>query len=84
VPGDEQAYQVGVIQAADGHSFDLSFDAWAGAGGMVEKVGKNCEKLAQEYSAQVAEIEAQELLSQGWTMERQTQANGDIQIVLVQ
>lgn len=53
-PGNPNAYEIGVTKRADGKGFDLAFDEWAGAGGMVEKIGQGAKKLRQEYSASVA------------------------------
>lgn len=42
------------------------------------------QDFLQEYSLQVAEEQAYELTLQGWTVERQKQENGDIQLVIQQ
>ena len=89
IPGNQAAYEIGVIQ--QGNDLKLALDWYdernglGAANGMCEKVGgAGCETLIQEYAVQVAEMEAQELLAQGWTMERIEQTNGDVQIVLEQ
>ena len=85
IPGDEEAYEIGVIKNPQGEGLTLALDSYAEGKGMMAKVGgAGCETLIQEYAVQVAEMEAQELLAQGWTMERIEQTNGDVQIVLEQ
>ena len=85
LPGNGEAYEVGVIKNPQGEGLTLAFDSYRGGEGMMAKVGgEGCETLIQEYALQVAEMEAQDLLSQGWTMERVQQTNGDIQLVLEQ
>lgn len=79
------AYEVGLIPYTDGDGYRLIFDFMGTE--LVQRVGgKSCEKLAQEYAIAVLEDEPhmQELLNQGYTLERQTQQNGDIQLVLSQ
>lgn len=53
-PANPGAYEIGVNKRADGKGFDLVFDEWGGAGGMVAKIGEGAHKLRQEYSASVA------------------------------
>ena len=59
---------------------EANFDNYNGGWGNVEEL----HSLVQEYSIQVAEAESQQLVVQGWTMERVRQENGDIQVVIEQ
>jgi hypothetical protein len=84
VPNDTEAYEVGVVNNPAGEGFVMAFDSFDPCRRMVDKVGQDCGLLAQEYAAQVAEMEAQELISQGWQIQRVVQPNGDLQVVLTQ
>lgn len=53
VPGNEKAYEVGVVQKTDG-TYTLLLDEWMGGHGLVERTGKGCGRLMQEYGCQVA------------------------------
>ena len=59
---------------------EVSLDNYNGAWGNMDEF----HKLSQEYSLQIAENEAAEFTLQGWTVERQKQANGDVQLVIQQ
>lgn len=59
---------------------EISFDNYKGSWGDE----KELHKLIQEYSLSVAEEECSEFVLQGFTIERQKQENGDIQLVIQQ
>jgi len=66
-----------VVNTATG---EVHFDNYAGRWGD----SKQLDKLLQEYAVAVVEEQTYQLTLQGWTVERQTLANGDVQIVLSQ
>jgi hypothetical protein len=82
--GYGRPYEIGVIK--DGTSFTLAYDFYGRGRGrpLEERVGAGCGLLIQEYAAQVAEMEAADLIAQGWQLTRQVQPNGDLQLVLTQ
>lgn len=64
----------------DSQTGEISFDNYKGSWGDE----KELHKLIQEYSLEVAEEEASEFVLQGYTIEREKQENGDIQLVISQ
>jgi hypothetical protein len=71
VKGNDKAYEVGIIQKPDG-TFGLVWDFYEGGYGLMELVGKDCGKLAQEYAAQVAMKQARK---QGFQVKRTLDAS---------
>lgn len=67
VPGNAEAYEVGIIAKPD-CSYALAFDYWNGGYGLEELAGPECKKLTDEYAMVVAERAA---TMQGWLFERQ-------------
>ena len=59
---------------------ELSYDNYKGSWGNEQEL----HKLIQEYSVLLVEAQLEEFRLQGWTIERQRQPNGDIQIVAAQ
>lgn len=55
IPNDPHSYEVGVVRdKADPSRFNLLFDFWAGGGNLTKHVGKQGEKLMQQYPLEVA------------------------------
>src|ERR1039458_6688516 len=54
VPGNDRAYEVGVVREATG-DYTPQCDFWRGGYGLEEKIGKDGQKLIQEYAAQVTQ-----------------------------
>ena len=75
VPGNNKAYEVGVILSGTGQTYSLQWDQWASGFGMVDKVGKDAMKLKQEYAVQVAMKHAR---AQGYQVSRQTKQDGSV------
>ncbi len=83
IPDDEQAYEIGVVPSPAGDGYALAYDFWGPQGRKLEALaGPDCAVLTQEYGAAVAELQAQELLAQGWQLARTRQPNGDIVLEL--
>lgn len=57
---------------------DVSYDNYNGQWGDIAELNK----LSQEYGLQIAEDEAQEFVLKGWSISRQKQPNGDIQLII--
>jgi len=80
VPGNPDAYEVGLVQRRDGRpGFVLLFDYWQGGHGLMEKVGKNCVKLKQAYAAEVALKQAR---MQGFAVREEQRADGSLRLTL--
>ena len=76
VPGHEDAYDIGVIKRRDGRpGFCLQWDFFAGGYGMQDRVGENCNKLAQSYAVCAASKAAQR---NGFQVQEQLRADGSI------
>lgn len=71
VPGNSQAYEVGVMGNADG-TYSLMWDFWQGGYGLQALVGKDCGNLIERYGIEVARSAAE---AQGWYVEN-TAAGG--------
>lgn len=74
VKDNSQAYEVGVIKQTDG-TYELSWDSFMGAGGLVEAVGKDCNKIKQEYALAVA---ARDRRSLGYQVHRVENKDGSV------
>ncbi len=74
------AYEVGVIKARDGVGFELLYDQYGGGGHALEaKGGKDMERLADEYNAEVA---MRQLAADGYTVEREVdEETGELEVV---
>lgn len=78
IPGDSQAYEIGVIKNAD--HYELQWDTFAGGKGMVSRVGQNSKdtkagKLRQAYASQVS---IRTLQRQGYRVAQSTDVNGNV------
>lgn len=76
IPTSDIAYEVGIAPKKKGIGYDLLWDFWQGGYGLESKIGKNGNKLKQEYAAEVA-IKA--LRQQGFRPIRE-ESNGRILI----
>ena len=74
VPGNDRAYEVGVVREATG-DYTLQSDFWRGGYGLEAKVGKDGQKLIQEYAAQVTQKWA---YTQGLRVTRRITTDGRI------
>ena len=79
IPGDDKAYQVGVVRRRDGkEGFTFLLDEWNGGYGLVDKIGQGGSKLLQEYSIAVA---AKQARRQGMSVQRKLLQDGRVQLV---
>lgn len=75
IPGNTEAYEIGICKRRDGRpGYTALFDFWAGGKGMAAKAGPKCEKVVQEYSAQ---LNIKIAKKKGFTVTRTT-VNGEI------
>ncbi|MEW6545048.1 MAG: DUF1257 domain-containing protein [Nitrospirota bacterium] len=81
VPGNAQAYEIGVAKRRDGRpGWTLLWDFWNGGYGLQEKVGEKAVRLTQAYSGHAAIRAAQRL---GFhCLGRTTAADGTVEIRL--
>lgn len=73
IPGNSTAYEIGVVERNG--KFTLLWDFWQGGYGLVERVGKDGQKLIQAYARQVAIKQAR---AQGMTVTETTREDGTI------
>jgi hypothetical protein len=79
IPGSNKAYEIGVVQKADG-SFSLLWDYWQNGFGLQEAIGENGCKLISEYEAQVFNSH---MTAQGYEMQEQVLEDGTRKISAV-
>jgi len=76
IPDNRQAYEVGVVPRRDGRpGYTLLWDFYGGGYGLQDKIGKDGNKLKQEYAVQVAMKHAR---LQGYTVARQLRKDGTV------
>lgn len=54
VPGNPDAYEIGVVKRDDGKGYELKWDTYGGGRYLLEKVGTGAQKIKQGYATQVA------------------------------
>lgn len=76
IPNNKYAYEVGVVPRKDGKpGYTMLWDFYGGGYGLQEKIGKDGNKLKQEYAVQVAMKHARQ---QGYTVSRQLKQDGSV------
>lgn len=92
IPGNPQAYEVGVVKKKDGSGYGLLVDFFFGGFGLCERVGEkvpesnnlelkqgyNCLRIANCYAAHVA---AKQMKKKGYTSKVTSNANGQYEVV---
>lgn len=76
IPGNAEAYEVGVVGQADG-SFRLVWDFYRGGYGLMDKIGDNGQKLVQMYAVEAAKMAARR---KGHAVTEQTLPGGAIKL----
>lgn len=70
------AYEIGIVKNKNGKpGYTLLWDFWAGGYGLESVVGKDGQKLGQEYAVQVG---LRNRLAEGYQVERKTDAEGNV------
>ena len=64
-------------QDANGSAFMVNYDSWAGGDGMMDVVGKDCNKLLQAYGVEAAKAKARQL---GMAVKVQTLQDGSVKL----
>ncbi len=78
LPGNERAYELGLVRSADGKGWTIQMDNWNRGNGMNEKVGTDACTLRQLYGVHAAMAAAKK---QGMSVARQQLADGSIRVV---
>lgn len=79
VPGNERAYEIGVVKRKDGKpGLSMLWDFYQGGYGLEALAGANCNKLRQAYAVEAAKNAAKK---QGFrVLGEKTLANGSVQL----
>ncbi len=77
IRGNADAYEIGVVKNENG-SYRLVFDNFCGGRGLMAAVGDDCNKLSQEYAAQVS---IKQCRRQGLHVKRLQSTDGKIRLV---
>ena len=76
IPGDERAYEIGVVKRRDGKpGYQLMWDFWKEGFGLMEKIGSTGGLLKQAYGVQVAK---KQMLRDGYRVTEVKDAKGNI------
>ena len=78
LPGNERAYELGLVRTADGQSYAIQMDNWQRGLGMNDKVGTDACTLRQLYGVHAATAAARK---QGMNVARQQLPDGSIRLV---
>ena len=79
VPGNSQAYEIGIVERRDGEpGYTLLWDYWQGGFGLEKLVGENADNLRYQYSLAVTRKQCAE---QGFWVSEETQPDGTVVIV---
>ncbi len=78
VPNNSEAYEIGLVKRKDGKGYNLVWDFWSGGYGLETLAGKDCSKVVQNYSLEVAK---KEMISKGYSVGKTTiDANGELEV----
>jgi hypothetical protein len=75
IPGNDKAYEVGVIKNPNGKGFRLVWDFWQGGYGLKAVIGKDGGLLKQSYSVMRAK---KEMLRKGYRATTTKDAKGNM------
>lgn len=79
VPNNNEAYEVGVLDNGDG-TYKIYFDHWGPGKAITDRIGRNGEKLKQQYVKAVA---IQTLQKKGFTLKSEEDlASGSLKVTM--
>jgi hypothetical protein len=85
VPGNENAYEIGVVKNADGKTYKLEYDPFNRGYGLMDRVASDSDKykkgvgkLMQAYGIEVARKQA---IKQGFRVSEKLDASGTVRLV---
>jgi hypothetical protein len=80
IPNNSKAYEVGVAKRRDNRpGYTLLYDFWSGGYGLMDKIGKDGNKLKQAYAESVA---CKSLKKKGFKIQRKVE-NGKVVLTAV-
>jgi len=79
VPGNSQAYEIGVVKMPDG-TYSLIWDFWGGGHGLQALAGDNCSNLVKSY---VTNVTKKKLAAQGYTCQTIQNKDGVVKLEFV-
>jgi len=80
VPGNKQAYEIGVVKNPNGKGYILLWDFWNGGYGLQAKAGPNCGNLTKGYAVAVAK---KAMVNKGYSCTQKILATGEVQLQFV-
>jgi len=79
IPGNKQAYEVGVCKRRDGKpGYTLLWDFWQGGYGLQEAIGKDGQQLKQGYGVQIARKQLTQFQRDGFRMCQYKKPDGTV------
>ncbi len=75
IPGNNKAYEVGVVKKPGNRGYTLLWDFWSGGFGLQEKIGEGGGLLKQSYAVERAK---KEMLRKGFRVKSKTDSNGAV------
>ena len=78
LPGNERAFELGLVRSADGKGYTIQMDNWQKGYGMNDRVGHDACTLRQLYGVHAAMAAAKK---QGMSVARQQLADGSIRVI---
>ena len=80
VPGNSQAYEIGVCKNPTGKGHVLVWDFYAGGHGLQALAGDNCSNIVKGY---VAEVAKKKMTAQGYTCTQTKLPTGEVKLQFV-
>lgn len=77
-PGNQEAYEAGLVRSVDGKGWKVQVDNFIGGKGMVAAIGKDAGLLMQRYGINAAKAAA---IRQGMSVREQQMQDGSIKLV---
>jgi hypothetical protein len=79
IPGNKQAYEVGVVRRRDGKAgYALMWDFWAGGHGLQNAIGNDGNRLKQSYAEAVA---SKKIRAKRFRFERRVTPQGKVVLI---
>lgn len=77
VPGNKEAYEIGVCKNPKGKGHLLVWDFWSGGYGLQKLAGDNCSNIVKGY---VAEVAKKKMSMQGYTCTQTKLPTGEVKL----
>jgi len=79
IPGNKDAYEIGVVKRPNGQGFTLAWDYFQGGYGLQDVCGSDCNNLKQAYAVEAAKRTAQ---LEGFTVQEFANQDGSVRLQL--